>query len=496
MKTLPKIKGDIIEYFYNYIQHNSHEFFQQKLAGDITNKIMETTKSVEYFISNFNEFVVRKSTAIIAALITIYWVNYNFAIVFSLWLAAFTAIHLLFAPKVLHLSASMAAKKSQVAGKIVDAISNIVSIRMFRSHNYEKKYLNYYITEFIQSDVKWQWFLLKMRLVLGPICSIMILGMVYYLTNLRALNLVTVGDFVLIISICSDLISDVWDLSEEIGNSFEDYGSFKQSCTLLSSYHVVDSPSANKLIITSGRIEFVSVVFQYKDQNILFNEKSITIPGKSKIGLVGYSGSGKTSFVNLINRLYDISSGKILIDGQEISKVTMDSLRKAISYIPQDPILFHRSIMENIRYGNFNASDEEVFEAAKKAHIHQVIMNMPEQYNSLCGEKGGNLSGGQRQRIVIARAILKNAPILILDEATSSLDSLTEKLIQDSLEFLMHDKTVLVIAHRLATILAMDKIFVFENGKIVENATHQELLEKRGLYHQFWQSQIKGFLIN
>lgn len=494
-KLMPHLKAGIVDYFFRYIQHQSHYFFQKEMAGNISNLIMDATKSLEYFISSLNEKIIKKFIGIIAALITISFVNTLFAKIFFLWLVLFCVISVLFAPKINYLSARLAAKKSNVAGRIIDAISNIVAIRMFSMQNYENKYLSRYLEKFVKSDVQMQWFLLKVRYLIGFIYSLTICAMLYYLAKLRSQNLLTIGDFVLILSICNDTADDIWELSEELGDTLEDYGAFKQACALLVPNSIQDEPNAQNMQVTNGEIEFRKVIFSYTNQDRLFNDKSIIIPGKHKIGLVGYSGSGKTSFVNLINRFYNLDSGAILIDGQDIAKVTQKSLRDNISFIPQEPILFHRSIMDNIRYGKFDATDEEVFEVAKKAHIHDAIINMPQGYNSLCGERGSSLSGGQRQRIIIARAILKNAPILILDEATSSLDSLTERQIQESLDFLMKDKTVLVIAHRLSTLLTMDKIMVFENGKIVESDTHDALLKKQGLYYRFWNSQNQ-FLIN
>jgi ATP-binding cassette subfamily B protein len=221
---------------------------------------------------------------------------------------------------------------------------------------------------------------------------------------------------------------------------------------------------------------------------------SVTIPAGQKVGLVGYSGNGKTTFANLILRLFDVTSGRILIDGQDIREVTQESLRAQISLIPQDPFLFHRTLLENIRYGRLDASEQDIITAAQKAHAHEFIAKLPQGYESLVGERGVKLSGGQRQRIAIARAILKNAPILILDEATSQLDSITESKIQDSLWQLMQDKTAIVIAHRLSTLLHMDRILVFGQGKIIEDGTHQDLLAKQGVYKTLWDMQVGGFL--
>jgi ABC-type multidrug transport system fused ATPase/permease subunit len=257
---------------------------------------------------------------------------------------------------------------------------------------------------------------------------------------------------------------------------------------------MIDIPNAKPLKLKNGLIEFKNVTFNYSNNN-LFKNKTVTINSKEKVGLVGFSGSGKTSFVNLITRLYDIEDGEISIDSQNIRYVTQDSLRSNISVIPQESILFHRTIKENILYGNKEASFEEVIEAAKFAHIHDFIMELSNGYDSLCGERGNNLSGGQRQRIIIARAILKNSPILILDEATSSLDTQTEEMIQESLNYLMKNKTVIVIAHRLTTLLNMDRLFVFDKGAIVESGTHEKLINDGKIYKKLWKSQVNGLIL-
>ncbi|MDP3532993.1 MAG: ATP-binding cassette domain-containing protein, partial [Alphaproteobacteria bacterium] len=257
---------------------------------------------------------------------------------------------------------------------------------------------------------------------------------------------------------------------------------------------IVDNVDASTLIVDKGQIDFDNVKFGYKNTDPLFDGLSIRIKGGEKVGLVGYSGSGKTSFVNLILRLYDIDQGRILIDGQVTKECTQDSLHEAIGMIPQDPSLFHRTLLENIAYGKPDVKVDEIHTAAKQAHAHDFIQNLPEGYQSLVGERGVKLSGGQRQRIAIARAMLKNAPILILDEATSQLDSVTENDIQDSLWVLMQKKTTLVIAHRLSTLLHMDRILVFNKGKIVEDGTHKDLLALNGLYKTLWDAQVGGFL--
>jgi len=526
LKTMPIIKGKILDEVYNYTQYHSHKFFQNNLAGHITNRISESSRSFEMIFAIINEKIIHKIAVIAFAFFTMFSVNSIFAGIFFTWIVFFVGLSLICSGVINKYSTSYARKKSLVAGKIVDAIANISAIRMFTSHKFERRYLGGYIGEAIKSEQKMQFFMFKLRYVLGLSCSIMIFAMIYYLALLRSQLKITIGDCVLIITLCLAVADHIWDLTQEIGDMFEEVGSFNQSMSLIMSYVITDSQNAKELNIINGEIEFRNVTFHYLNNTkilaeenkinslttdltienpnsvlvnpnsrpSLFKDKSIIILGKQKVGLVGFSGSGKTTFVNLITRLYDVSSGGIFIDGQNIKDVTQDSLHDNISIIPQEPILFHRTVMENIRYGKKNATDEEVIEAAKLAHAHDFIMDLPEGYNNLCGERGNNLSGGQRQRVAIARAILKNAPILILDEATSNLDSSTENLIQESLKYLMQNKTVIVVAHRLSTLLNMDRILVFNKGAIVEEGEHSTLLKNGKLYKKLWNSQVKGLI--
>ena len=278
---------------------------------------------------------------------------------------------------------------------------------------------------------------------------------------------------------------------------WEKVGNIIQGLAIIESpVDIKDAPGARDLVVTNGEIVFDNVQFQYHDAESLFEHESVVIKSGQKVGLVGYSGSGKSTFVNLILRLFDVTQGKILIDGQDITQVTQDSLHEAITMIPQDPSLFHRSLVENIAYGKKNATHKEIIAAAKRAHAHEFIVALSQGYDTQVGERGIRLSGGQRQRISIARAMLKNSPILILDEATSQLDSVTENQIQDSLWDLMQHKTTLVIAHRLSTLLQMDRILVFDKGSIVEDGSHEELLAQDGLYKKLWEAQIGGFLLD
>jgi len=494
LKTMPLIKGKILNEIYNYVQYHQHIFFQQNLAGQITSRITEASRSFEMVVSIFGEKILLKTSMTIMALFTMYTVHHIFAIIFLSWVCIFVGISVFSAKKVNKYSMNYAKEKASIAGSLVDTISNISSVRMFTSHKFEREYLEVQVDNIVASEQSLQKFMFKIRSILGVTCCIMIFVIIYYLAHLRGGNFITIGDCVLILSLCVSVADHMWDLTQEIGDMFEELGFFNQSVKLISPYMMIDIPNAKPLKLKNGLIEFKNVTFNYSNNN-LFKNKTVTINSKEKVGLVGFSGSGKTSFVNLITRLYDIEDGEISIDSQNIRYVTQDSLRSNISVIPQESILFHRTIKENILYGNKEASFEEVIEAAKFAHIHDFIMELSNGYDSLCGERGNNLSGGQRQRIIIARAILKNSPILILDEATSSLDTQTEEMIQESLNYLMKNKTVIVIAHRLTTLLNMDRLFVFDKGAIVESGTHEKLINDGKIYKKLWKSQVNGLIL-
>ncbi len=286
----------------------------------------------------------------------------------------------------------------------------------------------------------------------------------------------------------------LWTVGSALPVLFQSFGTAKQAYSLMSDpQDMEDQPNAKELKVRNGEIIFENVSFHYGEKK-LFSNKKAHIRGGEKVGIVGFTGAGKSTFISLILRFFPLHSGKILIDSQEIATVTLESLRRQIALIPQDPILFHRTLRENISYGKPDATEEAIIAAAQLAQCDEFIRQIPGGYEAKVGERGTKLSGGEKQRIAIARAILVDAPILILDEATSSLDSVTEKYIQKSLEKLMENRTTIVIAHRLSTLFRMDRILVFDQGKIVEEGSHSTLMDTHGLYAKMWNMQVGGFL--
>jgi ATP-binding cassette subfamily B protein len=330
----------------------------------------------------------------------------------------------------------------------------------------------------------------------GLLAIILEMGIIYLGITYWMKGQLSLGDFILLQSYVGLIIDRTWGFGRLVRDIYEGLADAEEMTLLLKTpIEITDAPSATQLKVEEGGIVFSAVGFNYNETRQVISNLNLTIPGKQKVALVGSSGSGKTTMVKLLLRMHDLTSGSISIDGQEINEVTQESLWNNISLVPQDPILFHRSLMENIRYGKPEASDEEVVAAAKLAHCHEFITSLSEGYNTFVGERGIKLSGGERQRVAIARAILRNAPILILDEATSSLDSESEALIQDALNSLMKNKTVIVIAHRLSTIMRMDRIIVVSKGGIIEDGTHNELLHNAsGHYSQLWKIQAGGFI--
>lgn len=494
-KKIPYLLNQMDLALFDYTLQHSHQFFQDKMSGSLSKQIFTFIDGVEKIISSSLVNMLRGSCVLISCFVVSYFVNPLFSVIMLIWFIAFFIVSYKMANHLADLSKVQAETESIIGGQIIDSFTNQSTINLFSKRDYEINrrlpYLNSYVTAY-QNKGRYD---LKMSFIQATLIALMSLGSVYGLFYFYQRQQISAGDFALIIGLSMELGHMIWWTMFEYAEFNKAVGRCRQGLeSLLVPHSVIDQNDATVLKVIKGDIRFQNVHYRYQKAKALFEDTSIHIREGQKVGLVGYSGGGKTTFVNLILRLFDVNDGSILIDDQNIKNVTQESLHENIAMIPQEPLLFHRSLMDNIRYGRTDASDEEVIDASQKAHAHEFISLLPQGYESLVGERGIKLSGGQRQRIAIARAILKNAPILILDEATSQLDSVTENLIQDSLWNLMQNKTAIVIAHRLSTLLHMDRILVFDKGKIVEDGTHLDLLTQSGLYKNLWDAQVGGFL--
>ncbi|BCA95228.1 ABC transporter ATP-binding protein [Legionella antarctica] len=493
--VIPRFQADVRMSVFDYLNKQSYQYFSNEMAGSLANKVNDLPRALDSIFMIITWYGVAAFSSIIVALILMCTINVWFAIVLGAWIIIQLLISYKLSKKVDQYSIDNAEDKSELSGKIVDSLSNANAVKLFARRTDELAYVSVSQNKEEKSNKKLTIYMNIFRLYLDIPVTIMLGTMVYLLITFWQRGIITTGDFVFIFNVSFVIMSQIWYLCHAMAELFREIGIARQALALLSvPIEIEDIPGAKALEVTEGKIEFVNVAFHYNRGKKVFENKSVIIKPKQRVGLVGFSGSGKTSFIHLILRFFNIESGRILIDGQDISQVSQDSLRSAISMIPQDTSLFHRSLMENIRYGNLNATDEAVYLASRQACCDEFISLLPEGYDTLVGERGIKLSGGQRQRIAIARAILKNAKLVILDEATSQLDSLTEEKIQNSLWRLMENKTTIVIAHRLSTLLHMDRILVFEQGKIVEDGTHVELIAKNGLYKSMWDAQVGGFL--
>jgi len=497
LQFYPKIKSDIAGTTYHYLSQHSYRYFNDHFSGSLSKKIFDLCIGVEALLQIATHSILPKALAVLFSSVVSYTVHPLFGVMLFLWAITYISLSYLMSYHSERLSYATSEAGNAMNGKLVDSIVNMMSAKLFANLKHEETVVFNSINNLMEKDRALQWYLLKANCVQGVLIAILITMMLAGLVYGRVHNIVTVGDFALILTLSSAIANNIYNIGEEILRFAKEVGNCRQALNIIVEPHEIqDKPHAVELKVPKGKIVFDNVQFQYQNAEPLFENKTVTIEPGQKVGLVGHSGGGKSTFVNLILRLFEVNNGRILIDDCDIKDVTQQSLRMNIGMIPQDPSLFHRTLFENIQYGQTEATEDEVIEAAKKAHAHEFIKNLPQGYGALVGERGVKLSGGQRQRIAIARAFLKNAPILILDEATSQLDSVTEQYIQESLWTLMQGKTTLVIAHRLSTLLHMDRILVFDKGKIVEDGTHQALLEKNGFYAELWRAQVGGFLLD
>lgn len=480
--------------FSNLLRH-SHSFFMDSFVGSLTRKVHRFASSFETIIDELMYSLFPILITSVSIFIVIFLRSRVVGVAVLVWALLMLYANYLAVKWKQKYEEERSEADSRMTGILSDGITNSGTIKLFSAFRYEEGLFGEAV-ERVRKLRVFTWDIDEVIRAVQGFLSVAIEVVVMLVAfKLYREGQLTIGDFVLFQTYLLTLTNQLWNFGNVLKHFYRSVADAKEMVEILDMpYGVQDAPGAGELRVTEGRIEFREVTFNFHETRTVLERFSLAVAPHEKVALVGASGAGKTTVIKLILRLYDVTDGTIEIDGQDISRVTQESLRDAIALVPQDPILFHRSLKDNIRYGRRDASDEEVYEAAKKAHCHEFIASLPEGYDTLVGERGVKLSGGERQRIAIARAILKNAPILILDEATSSLDSESEHLIQDALKTLMEGKTVVVIAHRLSTIIKMDRTIVMENGKVRASGTHQELLTKDDLYKRLWSIQAGGFL--
>lgn len=485
---------------HRYLLGQSVSFYQDDFAGRLATKVMQTALSVREAVMKLLNVLMYVLVYFISMLVLLAQADYRLMLPMLVWLAVYIGLQLYFIPKLKQVATEQADARSTMTGRIVDSYTNIATVKLFAHTRQEAGYAQQGMEEFMDTVYR------QMRLATGINVGVQIsnylLAFVISAISiwLWSFDAVTIGAIAIAVSLALRLNGMSQWIMWEVSMLFEHIGTVADGMSTLSQpREVQDRPAAPPLKVSAGKIDFDQIRFHYGKGEGVIEQLDLNIRPGEKVGLVGRSGAGKSTLVNLLLRFYDLEGGKIRIDDQDISTVQQETLRAQIGMVTQDTALLHRSVRENILYGRPDASEEELIEAAVKAEAHEFIQQLSDPkgnrgYEAQVGERGVKLSGGQRQRIAIARALLKDAPILVLDEATSALDSEVEAAIQHSLQQLMQGKTVIAIAHRLSTIAAMDRLIVLDKGQIVEQGSHQELVNNKGIYAQLWAHQTGGFL--
>ncbi|MCR4333728.1 MAG: ABC transporter ATP-binding protein/permease [Patescibacteria group bacterium] len=491
-----RVMGDLYDRSFTYLVGHSHEFFISNFTGTLTRRVTRYARSFESVLDNFlinllPAFIFLPGVVLVLSLRSV-WLGAGLFVLTILFIYIQYKMVMWLQP----LRTRRVEEDSRMTGALSDAVLNHSTITSFAALPSERSYFGKVTDQWRDATRKAMDGYALIYGVQGLFALFIEVAILAGAAFLWQKGLLTIGDFVLVQIYIINLLNRVWGVGRNMRQLHDAFSEATEMLDIMELPHeIVDAKSAKSLTVAEGTVAFDQVSFEYHDGHAVLNDFSLTIESHEKVALIGSSGAGKTTIAKLLIRLYDLKIGSISIDGQNIAKVTQESLRRAIAFVPQEPMLFHRSLMENIRYGRQEATDEEVIEAAKQAHCFEFISRYPEGFNTMVGERGVKLSGGERQRVAIARAILKNAPILVLDEATSSLDSESERLIQDALLRLMEGKTVIAIAHRLSTVMHMNRLIVMEKGSVVLTGTHEELLAEEGnLYKKLWEIQAGGFL--
>lgn len=469
-------------------------FFDNTFTGSI---VSQANKIGTSFINFWNMVIFQILffvTSAVATIIGVAFIMWQYAVILAILVALFVVVSFVSSKFIRPRQKARSEAYTKISAQLADAVGNMMAVKTDSRESYERRRLSKAVDSMVTKEFYLRSGIMRISSIHSTIIVTMRVGAL--LASIVAIEL-GVGNAALIylaLTYTVNLVDELGRVNETLRTYYQIVGDSEEMLAIMDRPADLPDTSHNTLTITEGTIDFQNVDFDYKNETAIFKDLSLTVKGGERIGLVGPSGAGKTTLTKLLLRLVDPTDGRVLVDGQDLRQVSQYSLHKAISYVPQEPLLFHRSLKENIAYGRPSASDAEIKEAARQANALEFIEKLPEQFETLVGERGVKLSGGQRQRIAIARAILKDAPILVLDEATSALDSESEKLIQQALKRLMKGRTSIVIAHRLSTVASLDRIIVLQDGKIAEQGAHRELIAHDGLYAMLWKHQSGGVI--
>ena len=491
------MQRDLYAQCFSKLTNQTLFFHSNKFGGSLVSQTNKLIGAVESFWDTIIWSILPLVVSLVGSIIVLSTLLWQYALFLLIFSIVFSIVVYYGSKPMAKLTKKEAKSSNKLNGQLADVISNVLAVKSSGAEATEQKFFTKTVNSWRNSSLDVMRGFLKVSTIYSSINMVIKIGAITFAVYAAQNNLVSVASVYLIITYTGSVAHELWNMNGIMRNYNRIIGNANDMVEILQTPTTLIDKSDSKLKVTNGEISMDKITFTHDEGqgDTLFHDFSLDIKPGEKIGLVGASGSGKTTLTKLLLRFADIDSGKITIDGQDISEVTQASLRAKIAYVPQEPLLFHRSVRENIAYGRPDATDTEIEEAAKKAGAYDFIVGLKDGFDTMVGERGIKLSGGQRQRVAIARAILKDAPILVLDEATSALDSESEALIQKSLETLMENRTSIVIAHRLSTIAKLDRIIVLKNGKIVEDGSHDELInKKRGVYAKLWARQSGGFI--
>ncbi len=469
-------------------------FFDNTFAGSI---VSQTNKFAGAFMGFWTMVIFQILffvTSAVATIIGVAFILWQYSLILLVLVIIFIAVSIYSSRFIRPRQKARSESYTKISAQLADAVGNMMAVKTDSRENYERRRLSTAVDTMVAKEFNLRSGIIRVSSIHSVIIMLMRVGSLLASIVAIELGLGNAALIYLALTYTVNLVEELGRVNETLRAYYSIIGDSEEMLAIMQRPSDLADTSHNSLTVKKGAIDFQNVDFDYENETAIFSDLSLKIEGGERIGLVGPSGSGKTTLTKLLLRLVDPTDGRILVDGQDLRQVSQYSLHKAISYVPQEPLLFHRSLRENIAYGRPSATHEEIVEAARQANALEFIEKLPDQFDTLVGERGVKLSGGQRQRVAIARAILKNAPILVLDEATSALDSESEKLIQQALKRLMKGRTSIVIAHRLSTVASLDRIIVLEDGKIAEQGAHRELIAHDGLYAMLWKHQSGGMI--